>query len=99
MSRTADDKVRRFLSHVPVIADVLRQIEAEYREMPGLSITEAQAQRLWGLDSATCKHALDTLVHRGVLRRTQREAYVRAETFGSLDAVSTGGQTSRKRRR
>ena len=63
------------------IADALRQIEAEYREMPGLSVTEAQAQRLWGLDNTTCKRALDTLVHRGVLRRNRREAYVRAETF------------------
>ena len=68
------------------IADALRQIEAEYREMPGLSVTEAQAQRLWGLDNTTCKRALDTLVHRGVLRRNRREAYVRAETFSRLAA-------------
>ena len=68
------------------IADALRQIEAEYREMPGLSVTEAQAQRLWGLDNTTCKRALDTLVHRGVLRRNRREAYVRAETFSGLAA-------------
>ena len=61
------------------IADALRQIEAEYREMPGLSVTEAQAQRLWGLDKPTCRRALDALVERGVLRRTWREAYVRAE--------------------
>lgn len=58
------------------IADALRQIEAEYREMPGLSVTEAQARRLWGLDKTTCRRALDALVERGVLRRTWREAYV-----------------------
>jgi hypothetical protein len=98
MSRVGDDNVRGFLTRVPAIADVLRQIEAEYREMPGLSVTEAQAQRLWGLDDATCKQALGALVHRGILRRTQREAYVRAETFSRLAAGSRSGHASRKRR-
>jgi hypothetical protein len=60
-------------------ADALQQIEAEYHEMPGLSVTEAQAQRLWGLDKNTCQSALETLVQRGLLRRTRRESYVRAE--------------------
>lgn len=79
MSRVASDKVQRLPTCVPSIADVLEQIEVEYREMPGLSVTEAQAQRLWGLDNTTCKRALDTLVQRGVLWRTRREAYVRAD--------------------
>jgi hypothetical protein len=80
------------------IADALRQIEAEYREMPGLSVTEAQAQRLWGLDKTTCRRALDALVERGVLRRTWHEAYVRAEMSSRLSAVSTSGDVSRRRR-
>jgi hypothetical protein len=61
-------------------ANALRQIEAEYCEMPGLSVTETQAQRLWRLDKVTCKRALETLVDRGLLRRTRRESYVRAAT-------------------
>jgi DNA-binding IclR family transcriptional regulator len=99
MSRIANDKVKvqRLPTRVPSIADVLKQIEAEYREMPGLSVTEAQAQRLWGLDNPTCRRALDTLVHRGVLRRTRREAYVRAETFSSLAVVSAGDGARRPR--
>jgi hypothetical protein len=51
MSRTANDGVERFPTRTQSIADVLKQIEAEYREMPGLSVREAQAQRLWGLDN------------------------------------------------
>jgi DNA-binding IclR family transcriptional regulator len=89
MSRIGNDRVQRFPTRVPSIADVLQRIEAEYREMPGLSVTDAQAQRLWGLDNTTCKRALETLVQRGVLRRTRREVYVRAEMFSRLSAVST----------
>ena len=87
MSRIANDEVQRFPTRVPSIAGVLKHIEAEYREMPGLSVTEAQAQRLWGLNNTTCKRALDTLVHRGVLRRTRRELYVRADTLSRLPGV------------
>jgi len=77
MSRIANEQFCHSPRRVPSVADALKQIEAEYREMPGLSVTEAQAQRLWGLDNPTCRRALDALVERGVLRRTQREAYVR----------------------
>jgi hypothetical protein len=78
MSRVANDTVQRLSAPVAGLSDVLRRIEAEYREMPGLNVTEAQARRLWGLDRTTCRRALDTLVDRGVLRCTVRKAYVRA---------------------
>jgi hypothetical protein len=32
------------------LAPLFQRIEGEYHEMPGLKLTEAQAQRLWGLD-------------------------------------------------
>jgi hypothetical protein len=92
MSRIANEKAQSFPTRVPSIADALQQIEAEYREMPGLSVTEAQAQRLWGLDYTTCRRALDVLVKGGVLRRTRREAYVRAEMFSRRSAVSTAAR-------
>lgn len=57
--------------------DVLRRIEAEYQEMPGMCVTLPQAQRLWGLDTATCSFVLTTLVERRILRRTARGTYVR----------------------
>ena len=30
--------------------DVLRRVQGEFLEMPGLRLTEAQARRLWNLD-------------------------------------------------
>lgn len=97
MSPMANEQVHYCSTRSPNIVDVVQQIEAEYREMPGLSITEAQAQRLWALDETTCRRALDTLVHRGVVRCTRRESYVRAETFSRLSAASTRGGGSRMR--
>jgi hypothetical protein len=57
--------------------EILRRIEAEYKEMPGMCVTLPQAQRLWGLDTTTCSFVLLTLVERRVLRRTARGTYVR----------------------
>ena len=57
---------------------LLRRIQGEFVEMPGLILTEAQAQRLWGIDDRTCRVVLATLVERSFLRRTTAGAYVRA---------------------
>ena len=51
-------------------AAALTMIAAEYREMPGLRLTLAQACRLWHLDAATCEAVLTTLVQAKVLHRT-----------------------------
>ena len=56
---------------------LLQRIEGEYREMPGLCVTAAQAQRLWGLDGTTCAFVLMTLIQRGILKRTPGGTYVR----------------------
>src|SRR5687768_16771941 len=40
---------------------LVRRIESEYREMPGLNLTLGQAQRLWGVDHATCVQVLTLL--------------------------------------
>jgi hypothetical protein len=61
----------------PAIHKLLQRIQGEYREMPGLSLTAPQAQRLWGLDSTTCGFVLTTLVGRKVLKRTAIGKYVR----------------------
>ena len=57
---------------------LLRRLRAEYAEMPGLSLTPAQAQRLFGAARDDCDWALNELTERGVLRRTHAGAYVRA---------------------
>ena len=57
--------------------ELLQRIEADYRELPALNVTESQAQRLWGLDSTTCAFVLMTLMERGVLERTPTGTYIR----------------------
>jgi hypothetical protein len=57
----------------------LARVRGEYLEMPGLSLTQVQAQRLWGLDRDACETLLDTLRQRGFLRRTAQGGYVRAD--------------------
>jgi hypothetical protein len=61
----------------PQFAQLLRRIQNEYREMPGLKLTEAQARRLWDLDVSTCSVVLTTLLQRRFLKRTASGTYVR----------------------
>ena len=67
------------LSAEGIIPDWLQLIRAEYREVPGLHLTEAQARRLWGLDPMTCQAILSTLVEVGFLKRSRQGAYLRAD--------------------
>ena len=60
----------------PRIADWLRLVTTEYQEMPGLSLTRPQMQRLWGMDPYTCEALTDALVAARVLRRTLAGTYV-----------------------
>jgi hypothetical protein len=59
------------------IDKVIERIQGEYREMPGLSLTEVQARRVWDLDDRSCTAALDTLVAMKFLIRTRAGTYVR----------------------
>ena len=62
----------------PRISTLLLRIQSEYREMPGLKLTEPQARRLWDLDGDTCSVVLTTLVERRFLKCTANGTYVRA---------------------
>ena len=44
-----------------------RRVRAEYREMPGLTLTLPQAARLFNLDVIRCERLLDVLVASGSL--------------------------------
>jgi hypothetical protein len=55
----------------------LRRVFNEFLEMPGMQITCAQGQRLWGLDETTCKRLLDLLVEARFLCRPHNGAYSR----------------------
>jgi DNA-binding IclR family transcriptional regulator len=61
------------------VSDWLHLIRAEYLEIPGLSLTPQQAQRLWGLDPETCDALLHTMVETKFLRRTSHGLYVRTD--------------------
>ena len=54
----------------------LELIQAEYREMPDLSLKKPQMQRLWGLDAYVCDALVDALVAAQVLRRTTDGSYM-----------------------
>ena len=68
-------------------AAVLQRIRGEFREMPGLKLTIAQAARLWQLDPASSREFLDALVVDGVLKRKADGVYLVAS-----DATSDGGR-------
>lgn len=57
---------------------ITERVRGEFREMPGLTLTVAQAGRLWSLDAPTCNKVLDGLVEAGFLCRTANGAFCRA---------------------
>jgi hypothetical protein len=56
--------------------DLVSLMRAEFREMPGLSVTLAQAARLWNADRGQCADALEALRREGFLHRSH-EMYLR----------------------
>ena len=73
------------------IEEVLRRVQGEFIEMPGLRLTEPQARRLWGLDSVSCQALLDALVDANFLFRTRDGAFMR------VDHASPARRTGRRR--
>ncbi len=71
-------EVETNMEHIS-IAHTAQRIQGEYREMPGLSLTAHQAQRLWGLDENACHAILEALVDVRFLRRTPKGSYVRLD--------------------
>jgi len=67
------DRERRNLA---TRTELLRRIESEYREMPGLRLTQPQAQRLFALRADVCARVLTALANQAVLRRDANGAYV-----------------------
>jgi hypothetical protein len=60
------------------LEDLIRRVQGEYLEMPGLRLTTAQAQRLWGLDRAACDAVLSALVDAKFLFSSRDGAFARA---------------------
>jgi hypothetical protein len=61
--------------------EVLRRVQGEFLEMPGLRLTTPQARRLWGLDAALCDALLGALVDANFLFRTRDGAFMRVESM------------------
>lgn len=61
------------------LAHLVRRVEAEYREMPGLCLTPGQARRLLGLDESRCAAVLGALVASGFLIQTDRGCFSRTD--------------------
>jgi hypothetical protein len=61
------------------LEEVIRRVQGEYIEMPGLRLTTAQAQRLWGLDRTACDSLPGALVDAKFLFRTRDGAFVRSD--------------------
>jgi len=60
------------------ISQLARRIRSEYREMPGMTLTLAQARRLWHLDETICEQIFEALLKSGFLHRTWRNTFVMA---------------------
>lgn len=58
---------------------LMQRVRAEYREMPGLSLTRAQACCLWGVDGNVGEQVLRRLVQEGFLMPTAHGTFVRAD--------------------
>lgn len=57
---------------------LVTRVRAEFNEMPGLRLTLPQAQRLWGVEPATCESVVETLVRASFLRRAHGGTIMRA---------------------
>mgnify|MGYP001615887736 CR=1 FL=1 len=67
----------------PTDYNAMERIRAEYLEMPGMSLTLEQVQRLCGIERSTCRMVLDSLV-------AMRFLYVKADgAYARLTAESS----------
>ena len=64
---------------------LVQRVRGEFREMPGLRLTFAQACRLWQFDPTTCGVVLEQLIRDGVLLQTRQGHYVAAPRPRPLD--------------
>ena len=61
------------------IEDVLQRVQGEFAEMPGLCLTAAQAQRLWGVDREMCDRLLEALVDAKFLSQRRDGSFIRVD--------------------
>ena len=70
----------------PRFDELIVRARGEYREMPGLSLTVPQAQKLWGLDRSTCHTLFERLVDARFVRQTPHGRFVLWDTSSPIGA-------------
>jgi DNA-binding IclR family transcriptional regulator len=65
--------------HLPSRWALLQQVRSAFMEQPGLSLTLAQARRLFGLEPETCQRLLGALLNERVLTVTPDGRYRTSE--------------------
>ena len=58
---------------------LVERVRGEFQEIPGLSVTLAQASRLFGISQEICERVLSSLVNEGCVHLTVN-GYYRRET-------------------
>lgn len=58
--------------------ELMERARAEYREMPGVALSAAQAARLWHVPLPQAEHVLVALAQSGYLARATRDTFVLA---------------------
>ena len=76
------------------VDDVLRRVQGEFLEMPGLRLTAAQARRLWNLDEGACDLLLRALVDAKFLFETRDGAYMRVDQATPAKASAPRGRSA-----
>jgi len=66
--------------------DLVRRIQGEFLEMPGLRLTEPQARRLWNLDALSCSTVVSVLLDAGFLFKTSDGSLMRVDQAKPLKA-------------
>jgi hypothetical protein len=66
-------------SDCDTLQDWINLIRAEYLEMPGLSLTEPQVERMWNLPPVLAETLLRELQRAHFLRCTKKGTYVRCD--------------------
>jgi hypothetical protein len=57
----------------------VQRVRGEFLEMPGLTLTVAQAARLWSFETGFCVAVLSALEEARFLVRTRHSTFARAE--------------------
>jgi len=60
-----------------VIAALIQRLQDVFLDIPGLSMTIEQAQRLFRIDRATCQALFDVLLESAVVTRAPDGSFVR----------------------